>query len=319
MATARQHHYIPQFYLRGFARKPHKKAKLHVFDMHKSVWLPHPTIVKNLGTARDFNRVDIEGHPPDALENSLARFETEVASILKRICEQRQRPEGEEFVCLMNLAALMSVRNPSVRENFRNAQKKVIEIITDLTLATKERYESSIKRMKEAGHGVDLPEVSYEEMLRFHEEGNYEINIPNQRFFPGEFNAVDTVIKSLLARKWLFIISPDSAGHFICSDHPVRLRWTDPKLAEGFYPPGHAMGSTEIIFPVSKDLALVGTFEGEDKTITADRYLIAMINTLTLEGCKRHLYATRNNFDFIGPNREILGPKDIPRIFKRMS
>ncbi len=74
---ARGHHYIPRMYLKGFARNPGKKSKLFVFDFDKSDWLPGATNPVNIAKVRDFNRVDIEGLPIDALEMSLSEFETQ--------------------------------------------------------------------------------------------------------------------------------------------------------------------------------------------------------------------------------------------------
>jgi len=317
MATARQHHYIPQFYLKGFARKPHKTAKVYVFDMHKGAWLPHPTNPKNIGTVRDFNRINAEDLPPDALETSLSAFETEAARVIRNICEKREMPEADEWLCTVNLIALLSVRNPRVREGHADFVKQIAEQITGLTLATKERWESSVKQMKEDGYGADLPDVSYEEMLRFYEEKRYDIKVGNGLFIPAEFHALETVINTLLARKWTLLVAGDCAGHFVCCDHPVRLRWSDPE-GEKFIPPGHAMAGSEIVFPLSKELVLIGTFEGSQRKIIADRKVIAMVNTVIIEGSDRQIFSPINDFEFFSTDGIILSSSEVLHNFKRI-
>lgn len=305
---SRQHHYIPKFYLKGFAKKPNKNGQLHLFDIQKRCWLPatHP---KNLGTARDFNRVDIPGNPIDVLESSLSRFESEADRVLTEIRETKVMPKGNDLIALMNLVALISVRNPRVRESFRKSTIEVVEKISSLTLASKERFEDIVQRMKE--DGKDLPDVSYEDVLQFHKSGEYDITIKNQFFYPGEFGALDAVIRTLLDRKWSFVVAEPGSGHFVCSDHPVSLRWTDPKLREGFYPPGHGCSSTEVVFPVSKDIAIIGTFEGENRTVHVNGRIVATVNTILLTTCTRHLYSPADDFFYVGADQKILSSRDL--------
>jgi hypothetical protein len=302
---ARQHHYIPRFYLKGFAQEPLKDSPIHVFDMTKGKWLPatHPT---NLGTVRDFNRVDIDGQPIDVLESFLSKFETEASRVLESVRESKSMPAGDDLIILMNLVAMISVRHPQVRESFRESTKKVIDLTTALSLANKERFESTVQEMKRAGFTEGLPDVSYEELLQFYQSGEYNINIKNQFFYSGEFVAIRAVVQTLLNRRWSFLIAGPEAGHFISSDHPVRLRWTDPKLAQGYYPPGHGVKSTEVLFPLSSNTAIVGTFESEDRTEIVNKHIIAMVNTLILQGCVRHLYSPTDDFFYLGKDRNIL-------------
>jgi hypothetical protein len=314
---ARQHHYLPQFYLRAFAKKPSPKAKLYVFDMLKGNWLPHPTSTKGLGTRRDFNRVDMDGHPIDALENSLSKFESDAAMALRRIIESCQMPDGDDYIYLMNIVAMISVRNPWTRKNFGNFKKEIIERTIDLTLASRQRFESSVKKMKEDGYGLDLPDVSYEEMLTFYEEKNYDITIANQSFFSAEFGAIDTVIKTLLKRKWTFLIADNNAGYFVCGDDPMCLRWNSPNLDAGNWPPGHGLKNTEVIFPLSKNIAMVGTFDGKDRTVKANRTVVATLNTILINNCDRHVYSPKGEFDFIGTDQRIYQSNSFCRWFRR--
>lgn len=313
---ARGHHYISQCYLKGFAKKPCKEAKLHVFDLRRGEWLPGAIGVKNVGKMRDFNTVDLAGVAADALETSLSQFESDVARVLRRIWEQHTLPQGEDWQILIGFMALLAVRNPLCREAQRDYVKQVLEMLTSMTLASKDRYESSIRQMREVGVGLDLPHVPYEEMLRFHQEKHYDVSIKNHFFFPGEFEAVSAVQEALLERKWLCLIS-DGKSHFLSGDRPVNLRWIDQDLAVGHRPPGHALLKTEVVFPVSKDVALVGTFEGFPQTAIADRLLVSKINSLIMTGCDRHLFSPRDNFDFFGSGGRILPASDFSREFVR--
>lgn len=80
---ARHHHYLPRCYLRGFAVGSGKKCRLTVANLKNDVFFetnPH-----NVGGVRDFNRIELAGFKPDALEGMLANFEGEVATGIRNV------------------------------------------------------------------------------------------------------------------------------------------------------------------------------------------------------------------------------------------
>lgn len=66
------------------------------------------------------------------------------------------------------------------------------------------------------------------------------------------------------------------------------------------------MRDTQVYFPVSKDLALVGEFDREDKIVVGNRKLIALLNTKMLYNIYRQIYSPKLAFHFIGDNDKIL-------------
>ena len=71
--TSRNNHYIPQFYLKGFLDPNLSKEQLCVIDkIEKRHFVTSP---RNVGSQRDFNRVDIPGKPIDTVEKSLSEIE----------------------------------------------------------------------------------------------------------------------------------------------------------------------------------------------------------------------------------------------------
>jgi hypothetical protein len=70
---ARNHHWVPQCYLKGFSKGWSKNSQLHVVDAVAQ--RQFMTLPRNVASAQDFNRIDIEGVAPDHIETSLAKFE----------------------------------------------------------------------------------------------------------------------------------------------------------------------------------------------------------------------------------------------------
>ena len=80
---------------------------------------------------------------------------------------------------------------------------------------------------------------------------------------------------------------------FITSDNPVCLMWQDPKISE---PPGLGRPGTQIVFSVSNELAIIGTFEGVDRKVEADDDLVTIINGNVLPYVDRQVYARGDDF-----------------------
>ena len=232
---ARVHHYEPQCYLRGFGESGRKKVALQVYDLAEGRWFPSNP--RNIGAQRDFNRMEVDGQPPDALESGLSAFEGEVAKVLEWMRRTHRLPDGKEFVLLMNLIGLMAARNPSLRNSILRFEVEIANTTMALILSTKERFEITVQQMKEGGVEVN-ESITYEDVKKWYEKGEYEVDVPRERVIPLEFHGFDAILDTLMARKWTLCVACGDSGHFITSDHPVTLTWTDPAM-KAFPPPGY--------------------------------------------------------------------------------
>jgi Protein of unknown function (DUF4238) len=73
MSEARAHHFVPRCYLNNFAREEQIVA-IDVLAGKRFV-----TNTKNVAQERDFNRIESDTLPPDALETAYGLFEGELA------------------------------------------------------------------------------------------------------------------------------------------------------------------------------------------------------------------------------------------------
>ena len=87
---SRNHHYIPQFYLKGFLDPSLSKEQLCVID--KIERRHFPANPRKVGSKRDFNRVNIPGSPIDAVEKLFAKIESEIAQVLKYVEDNTALP-----------------------------------------------------------------------------------------------------------------------------------------------------------------------------------------------------------------------------------
>jgi Protein of unknown function (DUF4238) len=112
--VARRHHYVPKCYLNSFSIENDRKKNLLVFD---AIDRKHfKTAPDNVALERDFNTIDLEGHPPDAFEKAMASVESDIGPALTRIVGAKSLANENDRTLLLNLIGLLHIRNPRFRE-----------------------------------------------------------------------------------------------------------------------------------------------------------------------------------------------------------
>ena len=314
--TARHHHYLSQCYLKGFTEGG-KKPKLTVVDFkEKKLFKTRP---RNVGGLRDFNRFEIEGVDPNYIETSLANFEGRAATALKNVGKSFElKCEDKDYI--LNLIALFAIRSPEQREHKRQIYAQEVEKITALSLATKERWESQISRMKSDGYEAG-EDISYEECKAFFESKAYTIEVARERHIITEINQIEAILPYLYGRNWLLIKSTEESGPFITTDNPVNLTWNEPEKIPPLLrnSPGFGLKNTQVYFPLSRNIALQGEFEGKEGLIQGTKELVAVLNTKMLMFTYKQVYAPQIGFYVIGREGKILDGSGVLKEIKLTS
>lgn len=295
--TARLHHYIPQCYLTGFTRSGSKNGKLSVLDLERGT--TYETIPRNVAAVRDFNRVSINGIPPDFVETQFSGFESELAHALRNL-ERSRTFVADERTYVLNLMALLAVRHPDVREAIRDFHEQIARQVGSMVLATPERWESTKRSMERDGKPIDAG-ISYEQLKDFHERGEYTVTVPNERHIELETTTAAAVLEVLARRDWLLLVADDAAtGPFITGNRPVTLIWKDPEQVPPMMrdSPGFGVEGTQVVFAVSRNLAVVGDFNGRSGTMAANPALVGAINSRMIR-FSRQVYAPKLAFSFL--------------------
>jgi len=133
-------------------------------------------------------------------------------------------------------------------------------------------------------------------MREFVEADRYRITVPTGRHLEMEMKAFETVLPFFFHRKWVLFRAPLGATGFVTSDHPVCLMWSDPEKRGKFHPPGHGLRRTQVLFPISNELAVMGAFEAYEEERDAPDWLIAQINATVALHADRQIYARGSDF-----------------------
>ncbi len=294
MAVARQHHYVPRCYLKGFTVPRRKKRQVVVFDRVDG--RSFTTAVDNVAAERDFNRIEVEGHEPDALETLIAEFEGELAPALERIIASNSIANERDRAHLLNFVALVAMRNPRWREVVRTAHERFAKMMAREMVSTPEHWAAVVKGARE--HGVDPGEVDYETAHKLVEEDAYTVSVATEHRIAMEFGSSMEILPYLIDRKWVLLKAAPSTGGFVTSDHPVCLTWSDPWHGRSAYSPGFGLKGTRVIFPISTDLAMIGEFEQAENVRETDEVGVAEINTTIAHRAKRQVYARDMHFQY---------------------
>ena len=106
---SQRHHYLPQFYLKGFTNA---QGLLHVFDRLNEEFRVEPPI--NTALVKNCYTVKSKGNKTDRIESLLAiDIEGKAAPIIERITKRDIKLKGDEREILAVLAALMRTRIPA--------------------------------------------------------------------------------------------------------------------------------------------------------------------------------------------------------------
>jgi uncharacterized protein DUF4238 len=292
--VARRHHYVPKCYLESFASKISKKknSSLWVFDaVDKKCFRTSP---ENIALQTDFNTIDLEGHEPDAFEKAMSGVESDIGPALVRIIAARSLKNDEDKTLLLNLVGLLHIRNPRLREQSRNFRERVAKVMMSMLLSTREMWDSHVKKAKEAGFIPKDSDTDYDKHKNMNPD-DYRVEVANEAHIHTEMYVFDHSLPLLFERKWVLAKAPKGSPGFITSDHPVCLIWSEPTRRS----PGLRLKGTEILFPISPELAVVGVFEREDDgdaDFTEDA--VAAFNGWIATQAQRHVYARTNDFSY---------------------
>lgn len=295
--VTRNHHYIPQFYLKGFLDPNCPKEQLRVIDkIKKESFITNP---RNVGAKRDFNRVDIPGMPIDAVEKLFSEIEGEVARVLKCVEDNATLPKGTDIDTLLYFVALLYGHNPQFRNNLSGFETTMIKQISKVLVSSPEIYESSIQRECEAGR-----EPKYEEVKQFVEEEKSDIRYGYGHHLRYELQAVNRILSLLSHRQWSLLIAEEDASDLVCSDRPVALISIGDPPQNPDHPyniggPGLTQSNTELTMPLNRRMALFGSFKISSFVDTVGEKVIADVNDRTILSAAKQIYCSNLGFKFL--------------------
>lgn len=283
---ARNHHFVPQYYLKGFAKPRSKDGKLTVFDLKdRKSFVTRP---RNVAARRDYNRIEIEGQDPNAVESKLAELEALGDQAFRRIISARSIEDSDDFSFVHVLIARIAISNPAFRDQRDQIISQVGSMMMRNMVATPDRWDAVTRQMGPELQGDPIP---YEQARAAVEGGRIVANATKETLIEQEIRLWPSILPILEQRKWTLLIAPPGSAGFITSDRPFSLRWNDETMNRGPYGAGLGCTDTTLIFTISHNLAVIGSFEHGSGANVVDESVVAAVNFALFQAAMRQVYA----------------------------
>ena len=287
----RAHHFVPEFYLAGFTGSGQRDGRLAVLGLGELAgreWWASPN---SLGHERDFYRDDSDMEDPTWFERDLlGGLEGESAGVLKDIAATCVLPDRgtRAWQVLMNFVAVMYARGPGLRDLMSRPILDIAQMIMQSMVADRGAFDRMVAEMRVGGQLAAGEEPSYEEMRAAVQQGGIGLSLARPYLLRTILRVVEIVLPQLDRRSWTLLINQGAEQAFLVTDRPVAITHTVPQPQTFYNIPTFGRGGTDVTMPVSKDLALMGRLENQDRSaIDVDAQMIATVNSKTLWQAER--------------------------------
>lgn len=253
MSEPRKHHYLPQFYLRGFSANGRS-----IFQIEKRGGRAYVSSIRDTAAIRDYHEVDtVDAEDPAVIEKRLAQVEAQLAEALVRAI-QCGVTTPETHNPLIQLVALLQVRVPAFKAGIEAFLQNVVR---------------SAGLMMERKGELPPPPKGFEDILRI---DNLSITISNWKLLEFMFKiAADRRLFDILAAMRPTALRAPGGTFFLTCDQPVAIFHPTASPTDA-YGVGLAHADTQVSVPLSSGVLLLlswGTESAADRDATVDEVI----------------------------------------------
>lgn len=279
----KRHHYVPAFYLNGFATSSNNIAVYEKGNNEFKVISTRDTaVIKNY-----YSFPAGEGIDSDTIENFFAELENKAAPVLRKI-HQRDTLSDEDRAWFANFIAASMLRVPNYRQMIEDTHAENVKRITMMMASDKEAWEKSYEKFEEAtGTKIDIP---IEELRQFAMDGSrYDVK-SSPEYSLRIIQHIPKIGNLFYKMNWTYLEShPDCK--FITSDNPVH--YDDPtRDPSQFWGVGLINRNIEVIFPLSKEIGLLATWVKLESTYQkVSKTIVKTANRRTIISAEKYVFA----------------------------
>lgn len=249
LTGAKKQHYVPRFYLAGFAednllsRLDRRSGKI------TSRTPDHTARIPNLYTFEDHK----ERRRYD-MEVLLAHFEDKAAPIILKMAA-RERITVDEREQLTAFIAFSALRTPAAIEEAKVVHAGFVKARARLLLSDERKVLHLLHELN--GPGADAAKLQKEaasvaQMVR---DGAYTVEVDGGVALGKSLRNFDAIAKSIFSRDWMVFHATEGSEGFLTTDQPVVLATTSS--ADRRAPLGYGSAHAQVLFPLTHSCALV--------------------------------------------------------------
>jgi hypothetical protein len=210
--------------------------------------------------------------------------------------------DKEKYDTLINFIALAATRVPTMRTLVSKPIEDIAEKIARIMVSTKERFEQSFPNAAAEG-------LTYEAAREFVHHG-MKVRATNATYINRIMSLVETIMPYLDMRNWCVCYNDNGGEHFVVTDNPVVVSWSDGR-PPGFFGPAHGKSATDVTIPLSSHVALLGRFEDLPDTEAFDAKTVGAFNAKTVMYSQRFIASCDYRFLFHTVDGGLMSDKEV--------
>jgi hypothetical protein len=289
VTTARAHHYLPVFYLKGFASETSQdKGFLWVYEKGKP---PRRSKPENEAHQRNLYSYEDERGERRNLEQALSQIESAVAPFFRAVENGYYDFHPDDWEGFTYFIALMWLRGPSGRDFVNGLSSEVMKSEVKKHAQDAERFSNQYQRfLDESGTETRL---SAEEMRAFIFSDEWEVKQKSHGYTLRKMFEGVPIVGSILKDKcWEVLVSKDE--FFCTSNHPVVTLLPDGSH-QATIGAGFGWPDVEVYFPLNKRQCLVLKGYGRNGARQVRSVRVRAINKILMVGAQRFFYGPDKN------------------------
>jgi hypothetical protein len=116
-----------------------------------------------------------------------------------------------------------------------------------------------------------------------------------------ELEALEKLYWYFDARKWRILKAKEGSGGFVTTDHPVCVSRPGSLNYGAQFAPGLSLSDSDVLFPLSSNVALTGRMDGDEDVIELDDKGVADFNATVMGYAMKQIYAADDQYSYTRP------------------
>lgn len=283
----KRHHYIPQFYLKGFSTD---KEHLYVLDKlaEGDKKIRYQT-TESIAFQNNLYTFRVKANRKETLEGVFAQLEGIAAEIIRKI-ENKRELSSQDRNDLALFISFLWIRVPKSKKEFEKTTKELYEKTARMSMRMRPK-ESIRKFLQDKGKKMTDKEI--EDLINFatnEKRSKIRVDVPQEYWIKQMLTMGMEISPALEIANWEFKIA-EKPFAFITSDNPFLLMPSRPIDFDGL---GLLTPGAKKIIPITSKICLVIHEPQKDpKAVytTIDRDLIRKINDWIVKYSERCVYS----------------------------
>lgn len=254
MNSPKRHHYLPQFYLKGFCRNDY----LWVYD-RKMNQVRRQTPINTALQTHYYSVENEDGEKNTEIESFLSQIEGLTKPIIEKVSIKDEISVEEKEILSVFLAFLMN-RVPDFEKSANKMEEHFVKMMANMMFSDEKRAESIMNRYeKETGNSK---EITAKELVDFHRRGAYTIKIHRNESLRLMLDLSFDIANYFTQMDWAFFHAPRKTS-YVTTDNPLFIVPPDDWDHKSFYGVGIITHGAKKVAPLSQKVCMVMYDHGE--------------------------------------------------------